>query len=62
MNEKQKYLIDLLTGIMPNEIILTTQVKGLNLFRIEKTFPRQNDKTAGQSWFFRKTNGGLFDL
>ena len=40
MHEKQKKSIALFTGIMPNETSLTTSIKGLNLFRIEKSFPR----------------------
>jgi AraC-like DNA-binding protein len=40
MHEKQKKLNALFTGIMPNETILTTSIKGLNLFRIEHSFPR----------------------
>lgn len=40
MHEKQQTLITLLTGIMPNEIVLTTSVRGLTLFRIEQSFPR----------------------
>jgi AraC-like DNA-binding protein len=40
MHKKQKKLIALFTGIMPNETILTTSIKGLCLFRIEHSFPR----------------------
>ena len=40
MHKKQKKLISLFTGIMPNETILTTSIKGLCLFRIERSFPR----------------------
>jgi AraC-like DNA-binding protein len=40
MHEKQKELIALFTGIMPNETFLTTSIKGLYLFRIEHSFPR----------------------
>ena len=40
MHEKQQKLIQLFTGIMPNETVLTTSIKGLNLFRIENSFPR----------------------
>jgi AraC-like DNA-binding protein len=40
MHEKQKKLIELFTGIMPEETVLTTSIKGLCLFRIEQSFPR----------------------
>ena len=40
MHDKQKKLIALFSGIMPNETILTTSIKGLSLFRIEHSFPR----------------------
>ena len=40
MHEKQKKIIELFTGIMPNETFLTTSIKGLYLFRIENSFPR----------------------
>jgi AraC-like DNA-binding protein len=40
MHEKQKDLIKLFTDIMPDEKVFSTSVKGLNLFRIEKSFPR----------------------
>ena len=40
MDEKQKQLITLLTGIMPEETFLTTSIKGLFLFRIENSFSR----------------------
>jgi AraC-like DNA-binding protein len=40
MHKKQKKLISLFTGIMPNETIITTSIKGLCLFRIEHSFPR----------------------
>ena len=40
MHEKQKKLIALFTGIMPNETVLTTSIKGLCLFRVENSFPR----------------------
>ena len=40
MQEKQTTLIELFTGIMPEETILTTSIKWLSLFRIEHAFPR----------------------
>jgi AraC-like DNA-binding protein len=40
MHEKQNTLIALLSDIMPGEISLTTSIKGLSLFRIERSFPR----------------------
>jgi AraC-like DNA-binding protein len=40
MHEKQKKLIALFTGMMPSETVLATSVKGLCLFRIERSFPR----------------------
>ncbi len=40
MNEKQKKLISLFTEIMPDESSPDTSVKGLNLFRIDNSFPR----------------------
>ena len=40
MHEKQKELIALFTGMMPGETLFTTSIKGLYLFRIEKSFPR----------------------
>lgn len=40
MHEKQKKLIALFTGIIPNETFLTTSIKGLCLFRVEHSFPR----------------------
>ncbi len=40
MNEKREHIIALLEGIMPREISLTTSIKGLSLFRVEKSFPR----------------------
>lgn len=40
MQEKQKKIIELFTGIMPNEISLPPSIKGLCLFRIENSFSR----------------------
>ncbi|MBN1149869.1 AraC family transcriptional regulator [candidate division WOR-3 bacterium] len=40
MNENQKKLIELFTGIMPDETVLATSIKGIQLFRIEHSFPR----------------------
>ncbi len=40
MHDKQKKIIALFTGIMPNETFLTTSTKGLCLFRVENSFPR----------------------
>ena len=40
MNEKQKELIALFTGMMPTETVLTNSIKGLTLFRIEHSFSR----------------------
>lgn len=40
MHEKQKKLIALFTGLMPDETTLTTSVKGLQLFRVDQSFPR----------------------
>jgi len=36
----KKRIIELFTGIMPNETFLTTSVKGLHLFRVDKSFTR----------------------
>jgi len=33
-------LAALLTGMMPKETVLATSIKGINLFRIERSFPR----------------------
>lgn len=40
MNEIQKKIITLFTGIMPDETFFTTSIKGLSLFRVEKSFSR----------------------
>lgn len=40
MNEIEKKIITLFTGIMPDETFFTTSIKGLSLFRVEKSFPR----------------------
>jgi AraC-like DNA-binding protein len=40
MREKQKKLIELFTGIMPDETLITTSIKGLCLFRVDNSFPR----------------------
>jgi hypothetical protein len=40
MNGIQKKLVALFTHIMPEETVLTTSIKGLSLFRIERSFPR----------------------
>lgn len=40
MHEQQHELVALFTGLMPDETILTTSIKGLGLFRIEASFPR----------------------
>jgi len=40
MYEKQKKIIELLTGLMPAETLLDAAVKGLSLFRIDHSFSR----------------------
>ena len=40
MHEQQKKLITLFTDLMPDETVLTTSIKGLQLFRIENSFSR----------------------
>ena len=40
MNETQKKIIALFTGIMPDETFFATSIKGLSLFRVEKSFSR----------------------
>jgi len=40
MHEKQKKIIELFTDIMPVEMLFTTSIKGICLFRIEHSFPR----------------------
>lgn len=41
MMTKQKQLIDLFTGLMPKEALHKTSVKGLQLFRVDRSFPRE---------------------
>jgi AraC-like DNA-binding protein len=40
MNGIQKKLIALFTALMPEETVLSTSIKGLSLFRIDRSFPR----------------------
>jgi AraC-like DNA-binding protein len=40
MHARLKKIIALLTDMMPRETVLATSVKGLDLFRIERSFPR----------------------
>jgi AraC-like DNA-binding protein len=40
MHEKRQTLIALCMGLMPGETVLATSIKGLTLFRIERSFPR----------------------
>jgi AraC-like DNA-binding protein len=40
MHEKQKEMVALFAAIIPHETSLATSIKGLSLFRIERSFPR----------------------
>ncbi|MBI4734394.1 MAG: AraC family transcriptional regulator, partial [Rubrobacteridae bacterium] len=40
MHEYQRRIIELITGIMPDETFLPTSIKGLSLFRVEESFRR----------------------
>jgi AraC-like DNA-binding protein len=40
MRENQRKIIELITGIMPDETFFPTSIKGLSLFRVEDSFSR----------------------
>ena len=40
MDRKQEKLIALCTDLMPEDTVLTTDVKGVSMFRVERSFPR----------------------
>ncbi len=40
MREQQKKTVDLFTNLLPQETFLTTAIKGLALFRVDRSFPR----------------------